>query len=58
MKKRSELSSSKAVRRCGGRCPSLHRKDRTWNPRHGQWYFRLDVPTVHGAPRKVMKRGG
>ncbi len=45
-------------RELGAGCPSLHRKDGTWNPRHGQWYFRLDVPTVHGAPRKVMKRGG
>jgi len=45
-------------RELGAACPSLHRKDGTWNPRHGQWYFRLDVPTVHGAPRKVMKRGG
>src|SRR4051794_10141429 len=45
-------------RELGAECPSLHRKDGTWNPRHGQWYFRLDLPTVHGAPRKVMKRGG
>src|SRR4051794_27134438 len=40
------------------RCSLLRRKDGSWNPRHGQWYFRVEVPVVHGARRKVVKRGG
>ncbi len=23
------------------RCPKLRRKDGTWNPRHGTWYFQV-----------------
>nr|WP_213456581.1 hypothetical protein [Micromonospora sp. NBRC 107566] len=40
------------------RCRFLRRKDGSWNPRHGQWYFRVEVPVVDGARRKVLKRGG
>ncbi|GAB3849466.1 tyrosine-type recombinase/integrase [Micromonospora andamanensis] len=49
---------NEAGRELGAKCPSLRRKDGAWNPRHGQWYFRAELPVVHGAQRKVMKRGG
>ena len=42
----------------GASCPSLHRKDGAWNPRHGQWYFWVEVVIVDGGPRKMLKRGG
>ena len=49
---------SEGGRELGAKCPSLRRKDGAWNPRHGQWYFRVELPVVHGSPRRVMKRGG
>jgi integrase len=42
----------------GAQCPSLRRKDGAWNPRHGTWYFRVEIPVVDGSPRDVLKRGG
>ncbi|MEU4802828.1 tyrosine-type recombinase/integrase [Actinosynnema sp. NPDC023587] len=42
----------------GAKCPKLRRADGAWNPRHGVWYFRLEVPAADGQARKVMKRGG
>jgi integrase len=42
----------------GAACPRLRRADGAWNPRHGTWYFRLEVPAAEGERRKVMKRGG
>jgi hypothetical protein len=35
-------------RELGTKCPSLRRKDGAWNPRHGSWYFRVEIPVVHG----------
>ncbi len=45
-------------RELGANCKALRRKDGAWNPRHGQWYFRAELPVVHGGRRRVMKRGG
>ena len=42
----------------GANCPSLHRKDGAWNPRHGQWYFWVELVIVDGGPRTMLKRGG
>jgi len=39
-------------------CPQLRRKDGSWNPRHGRWYFWVDVTVVDGASAKRVKRGG
>ena len=45
-------------RELGAECPSLHRKDGAWNPRHGQWYFYVELHVVHGSPRRMLRRGG
>ncbi len=43
----------------GAKCPRLRRADGAWNPKHGTWYFRLELPAAaEGQPRRVMKRGG
>lgn len=33
----------------GARCPKLRRKDGSWNPRHGRWYYQLSVPKPGGG---------
>ncbi len=45
-------------REVGATCPRLRRADGAWNPKHGTWYFRLEVPVSEGEQRQVMKRGG
>jgi len=47
-----------AGRELGSACPSLRRKDGAWNPRHGQWYFYVELPVVQGQTRRMLKRGG
>jgi integrase len=42
----------------GARCPRLRRADGSWNPRHGEWYFTLDLPAGPGGKRRRMRRGG
>lgn len=42
----------------GPRCPKLRRTDGSWNPRHGTWYYTLDLPSGAGGKRKRMRRGG
>lgn len=42
----------------GAACPKLKRSDDTWNPKHGTWYFTLDLPPRPGKERHRMRRGG
>jgi integrase len=43
----------------GADCPKLKRSDGSWNPRHGTWYFALELPLgPNGKRRPRMRRGG
>lgn len=42
----------------GTRCPKLKRTDGTWNPRHGVWYFKLELEPGANGRRRYLKRGG
>jgi integrase len=43
----------------GARCPKLKRADNSWNPKHGTWYFALELPPGPGGKRRPrMRRGG
>jgi integrase len=43
----------------GQGCPRLRRADGSWNPRHGTWYFALELPPAPGGKRRPrMRRGG
>jgi integrase len=42
----------------GPRCPKLHRADGSWNPRHGTWYYRLELPPGPGGKRRTPHRRG
>src|SRR5690606_13329439 len=45
-------------RELGSKCPKLRRKDQSWNPRHGTWYFRLELDAGPGGKRRTIRRGG
>ncbi|WP_344907920.1 site-specific integrase [Actinomadura meridiana] len=40
------------------RCPQLRHEDGTWNPRHGNWYFYLELDPGRGGKRRRIRRGG
>jgi integrase len=43
----------------GPDCPKLRRADGSWNPKHGTWYFGLELPRGPGGKRRPrMRRGG
>lgn len=58
----------KAFKRCkcrdanghelGARCPKLRRRDGSWNPNHGTWYARNELPPAPGGKRVELKAGG
>ena len=43
----------------GADCPELKRRDGAWNPRHGTWYYALELPPGPGGKRRPrLRRGG
>lgn len=40
------------------RCPQLRHEGGTWNPRHGAWYFYLELDVGPGGKRCRIRRGG
>lgn len=46
-------------RRLGQQCPKLRRRDGTWSPVHGRWYYQLELPPrADGKRRAPLRRGG
>lgn len=45
-------------RELGADCPKLRRKDRSWNPRHGTWYYQLELDPGPNGKRRRARRGG
>jgi len=41
----------------GPRCPKLRRKDGTWNPRHGSWYYLVSYPGKQGKRERATAGG-
>jgi integrase len=44
-------------RQLGRKCPKLHRRDGTWNPRHGTWTFAISVKRPGGQRRPKVFGG-
>lgn len=45
-------------KRLGQGCPKL-RRGNSWNPRHGTWYYQLELPArTDGTRRGPLRRGG
>ncbi len=42
----------------GPSCPRLHRKDGSWNPSHGTWYGKAELPPAPDGTRAVLRTGG
>lgn len=42
----------------GAKCPKLRRKDSSWNPNHGLWYGKEELPPRPDGTRHYLKLGG
>ncbi|MEV4672192.1 tyrosine-type recombinase/integrase [Actinomadura sp. NPDC049382] len=42
----------------GADCPKLKRKDGSWSPRHGSWYYQAELDPGPGGKRRRVRRGG
>ncbi len=45
-------------RELGAKCPRLRRKDGSWNPSHGSWYGKAEVPAGPDRKRIFLRLGG
>jgi integrase len=45
-------------RELGKHCPKLKRRDGSWNPSHGAWYGKTNVPGPGTEPRADLRAGG
>lgn len=45
-------------REVGASCPRLHRPDGSWNPAHGTWYGKKELPPGPGGIRVSLRQGG
>jgi integrase len=45
-------------RELGAKCPRLRRKDGSWNPNHGSWYGKSEVPPGPDGKRVFLRAGG
>lgn len=45
-------------RELGAACPKLRRRDESWNPSHGTWYGKKDIPGAPDGVRMVLRQGG
>lgn len=41
----------------GSSCPQLRTKKGGWNPKHGSWHYRLELPALPSG-RATLRRGG
>jgi integrase len=56
--KRCRCRDDETGRELGTACPRLRRGDGAWNPKHGTWYFRLELPAGPGGKRRTPLRQG
>ena len=45
-------------RELGNECDSLRRKDGSWNPSHGTWYGKAELPAAPDGKRVILRTGG
>jgi integrase len=45
-------------RELGSGCPSLRRADGSWNPSHGKWYAKHELPPAPDGSRVFLRQGG
>lgn len=42
----------------GGQCPKLRRANGSWNPQHGTWHGRAELPPAPDGSRARLRQGG
>lgn len=45
-------------RELGASCPRLRRRDGSWNPAHGTWYGKSELPPGKDGKRVTLRQGG
>ena len=45
-------------RELGASCPRLRRRDGSWNPSHGTWYGKAELPAGPDGRRVILRQGG
>ncbi|GGQ23720.1 site-specific integrase [Streptosporangium pseudovulgare] len=45
-------------RELGAKCPELRRKNGSWNPSHGSWYGKAELPAAPDGKRVDLRVGG
>src|SRR5260370_39794723 len=45
-------------RELGASCPKLRRRDNSWNPAHGTWYGKTELPSGPGGERVSVRAVG
>lgn len=45
-------------RELGAKCPKLHRANGSWNPNHGSWYGKAELPPGPDGKRHYLRLGG
>lgn len=56
--KRCGCRDEDSGRALGARCPKLRRPDGSFNPRHGDWGYQLELPRTSGGGRRQARRTG
>ena len=54
--KRCGCRDPETGKKLGTSCPKLRRSNGTWNPNHGAWHYRVELPGEHGQ-RRPLRRG-
>lgn len=57
--KRCGCADADTGKKLGATCPQLRRANGSWNPRHGTWQYRLELPPESSGKRRMpLRRGG
>jgi integrase len=55
--KRCGCRDPETGKKLGGVCPRLKRSNGTWNPNHGAWHYRIELPVGEHDKRRPLRRG-
>ena len=55
--KRCGCRDPETGKKLGASCPKLKRSNGTWNPNHGAWHYRVELPAGEHDKRRPLRRG-
>lgn len=56
--KRCGCTNPQTGKELGNTCPTLRRRNGTWNPDHGLWHIQIELPRRTNGTRRTLRRGG